>query len=375
MTVNLVRHWSYAQLGVILFDSHYVESIIMLASDTIFKPLYCAVPSFDPFSILGTWSEHDNVFVGGTGALWDTFDWACITYPELQLFLALLFDTLNAGASTVANVGLNSSIWGVGLQAHPNLLLDHVELILVEAASTSHWASSYGSAFTPALLSGSAQASPSFTMFLFTKLIVVASLMALFFMLTCTFTGLGGKSEWSADVEHVVSGLSVEVEKELFSVDDALHLLILLCVLLSGYFGALSFGALFQHYEVSVFLAILPLLFVSLVGIPLNLIFDFGLFFLTYLRGASSSKLILFELALDYIGVAAFFIRLSVQFVRLLIMFVIYFMMHEGVMTYQITNNFILFSGNGYSNVFHSLWSKTGLSYFLFTSVPMHMGY
>jgi Na+/proline symporter len=45
-----------------------------------------------------------------------------------------------------------------------------------------------------------------------------------------------------------------------------------------------------------------------LIGVPLNLLYDFGAFFLLYLRGVSTTKVLLFELAYDYIGVIAFFI-------------------------------------------------------------------
>jgi hypothetical protein len=105
------------------------------------------------------------------------------------------------------------------------------------------------------------------------------------------------------------------------------------------------------------------------------LLFDFGLFFLLYLRGVATTKVLLFELAYDYIGVVAFFTRLLVQFVRLILMFVVYFMMHEAVMFYQVGRGFAPFSGSTYNDVFTTLWNNGGVGYFLITVLPGQIGY
>jgi len=78
----------------------------------------------------------------------------------------------------------------------------------------------------------------------------------------------------------------------------------------------------------------MPLLFVFyfIILIPFNLLYDFGLFFLAYLRGSSNTSSLFFECVYDYIGIIAFFTRLIVQFVRLILMFVVYCLMHDTVM-------------------------------------------
>jgi hypothetical protein len=68
-----------------------------------------------------------------------------------------------------------------------------------------------------------------------------------------------------------------------------------------------------------------------LFGLPLNLLFDFGLSFLVFLRGGSASSSFILEVIFDYIGILAFFIRLTVQLVRLLVMFFIFSVMHDAV--------------------------------------------
>jgi hypothetical protein len=66
--------------------------------------------------------------------------------------------------------------------------------------------------------------------------------------------------------------------------------------------------------------------------IPASLLFDFGIYFLGYLRGVGSSALLLSEILFDYIAVFAFFIRLVVQGVRLLLMFFVYASFHDLIL-------------------------------------------
>jgi len=66
--------------------------------------------------------------------------------------------------------------------------------------------------------------------------------------------------------------------------------------------------------------------------IPASLLFDFGIYFLGYLRGVGSTPVFLSEALFDYIAVFAFFIRLVVQGVRLLLMFFVYASYHDLIL-------------------------------------------
>jgi len=140
------------------------------------------------------------------------------------------------------------------------------------------------------------------------------------------------KEEYQIDVEHSVINLSSEAEKEIFSIDDALNLLFFLLFFFGVYFGFLFLSMSSSFTELFVFFLPLLFIFYFIVLIPFNLLFDFGLFFVVYLRGSSNTSSLFFECVYDYIGVIAFFTRLIVQFVRLVLMFVVYCMMHDTVM-------------------------------------------
>jgi hypothetical protein len=140
------------------------------------------------------------------------------------------------------------------------------------------------------------------------------------------------KEGYQIDVEHSVINLSSEAEKEIFSIDDALNLLFFLLFFFGVYFGLLFLSMSSSFTELFVFFLPLLFIFYFIVLIPFNLLFDFGLFFVVYLRGSSNTSSLFFECVYDYIGVIAFFTRLIVQFVRLVLMFVVYCMMHDTVM-------------------------------------------
>lgn len=140
------------------------------------------------------------------------------------------------------------------------------------------------------------------------------------------------KEEFQLDIDHSVINLSSEAEKEIFSIDDALNLLFFLLFFFGVYFGFLFLSLSSSFTELFVFFLPLLFIFYFIILIPFNLLFDFGLFFVVYLRGSSNTSSLFFECVYDYIGVIAFFTRLIVQFVRLVLMFVVYCMMHDTVM-------------------------------------------
>jgi hypothetical protein len=170
------------------------------------------------------------------------------------------------------------------------------------------------------------------------QLVCVIYGVFLFTTLFFSFFSAVNAEEGAADVEFALVNLSVEAEKELFSAEDAKYLVIMFVALFGIYFGLAAF-AFGPNANIALFFTgFLPFLVITVLMIPTNLLFDFGLLFLLYLRGASNTNSFFFELAYDYIGVTAFYTRLVVQFVRLVLMFVVYCMMHETVALQKITH-------------------------------------
>jgi len=91
-----------------------------------------------------------------------------------------------------------------------------------------------------------------------------------------------------------------------------------------------------QDPETLLIIYTFPALYFLILLIPSSMIYDFGIFFLAYLRGVGPSPLIVLELVYDYIAFMAFYIRILVQAVRLLLMIFTYASLHDFVLYYSI---------------------------------------
>lgn len=183
------------------------------------------------------------------------------------------------------------------------------------------------------------------------------------------------KEGYQIDVEHSVINLSSEAEKEIFSIDDALNLLFFLLFFFGVYFGLLFLSMSSSFTELFVFFLPLLFIFYFIVLIPFNLLFDFGLFFVVYLRGSSNTSSLFFECVYDYIGVIAFFTRLIVQFVRLVLMFVVYCMMHDTVMLQNYSQKNFLVGDSFWEELMSVQPNGTSMFFFLFATFPLRLFY
>lgn len=68
---------------------------------------------------------------------------------------------------------------------------------------------------------------------------------------------------------------------------------------------------------------------ITILSIPVRLLWDFGLAFGMYVRGAASSSNLVVEAFFDIIGVIIVFTRFVVQNIRFLLVFVAFFELFE----------------------------------------------
>jgi hypothetical protein len=126
---------------------------------------------------------------------------------------------------------------------------------------------------------------------------------------------------------------------------------------------------------ISIFL-FLPALCYILIFVPIYLIWDYGMYFLTYLRGAGSTSSIIMEFVYDCIAFLAFFIRLSVQSVRLLLITLTFFSLYEFILFYINANWFysnfeqitklVLISKGVYKSYYYFVFVITKLMYWVY---------
>jgi len=122
--------------------------------------------------------------------------------------------------------------------------------------------------------------------------------------------------------------------------------------------------------ELTLVFYLFPGLYFIIIGIPTFLIYDFGIFFLAYLKGVGSSPLFITELVFDYIAVIIFYTRIIVQGVRLVLMLFTYISMHDLVLYFSFSQK-IFFGSELFMEELSNLnITLDSMSYFILFSLP-----
>jgi len=129
-------------------------------------------------------------------------------------------------------------------------------------------------------------------------------------------------SELSSDNEYISVWALSESEKELGSADDLIFLLVIVVYIFGWFFGSNFYFILSKLPEFTTFMYSIPGIFYVVFSVPTYLLYDYGLFYGTYLRGASVSSFFIYELGYDIIMISVFYIRLALQAIRLVLMFI-----------------------------------------------------
>ena len=141
----------------------------------------------------------------------------------------------------------------------------------------------------------------------------------------------------------------VESEKELGSLDD---LFIGISILITMY-GWFFFGTIFfNFFHSTAFSHIyigLPLFFFIILGMPSNLILDYGTLFPVFLRGSSNTTIFTLEFIYDILAVGVMYTRLVIQNIRLVLMFFAFFECYEFFFNYTFIIKNFYFYDTGYS--------------------------
>jgi hypothetical protein len=177
---------------------------------------------------------------------------------------------------------------------------------------------------------------------LFPQFILTIYFVGLIIVFYFSFFTSSTKEESLIDADFMLTSTAVESEEEIGSFDDMIIAGIMF-VYIFGWFFYFQCG-MFLNYgpEFLMVVYLMPALYYVIFCIPTFLIYDFGIFFLSYLRGASPLPVLIMELLYDYIAVFSFYIRLCVQGVRLLLMFFTFASLHDYIIFFTINPKFFL---------------------------------
>ncbi len=175
------------------------------------------------------------------------------------------------------------------------------------------------------------------------------------------------REENLADINFVFVNLLFESEKEIGSFDDILLSLVFLIFIFGWYFYMYAWSVMTATSDITIIFFLFPFLYYVILSLPTYLIYNFGIFFVTYLRGSSTSSLLIMELMYDYIAFLAFYIRLLVQSVRLILMIFTYLSLHDLILFFDFDLKLFInieLIWEAFSNYFNS----SSISYFFFNS-------
>jgi hypothetical protein len=151
------------------------------------------------------------------------------------------------------------------------------------------------------------------------------------------------KEENTIDSDYLISSTTVEAEKEITCLDDMVLCLVIIIYIFGWYFFIHCWSLLSSLPEVVLLFYLLPALYFIIFGIPTLLAFNFGIYFLIYLKGVGSGPIFTVEFVFDIIAVIIFYTRIIVQGVRLILMLFTYASLNEYVTFYNAPSKAFLF--------------------------------
>lgn len=207
------------------------------------------------------------------------------------------------------------------------------------------------------------------------QLVFLTLMIFLFASFFFSFYVTPSDDEASIDADYLSASVTVEAEKEIGSLDDILMPAIILIYTFGWYFYLHCWNLFSYLPELTLVLFFFPLLYYTILNTPVFLLYDFGIFFICYLRGIAPTQTLVFELLYDYIAVIAFYVRVLTQGVRLALMFFAYASMHDYIMYMHFYSAFSWGNESIWESIANINVSVSSITYFILVVLPFHMFY
>lgn len=185
------------------------------------------------------------------------------------------------------------------------------------------------------------------TTFMFINALFIMFFVILGVSFYFTFITSSTKEESTIDNDFMMHSITIEAEEEISSIDDILLTIIFVMYIFGWFFYIHCWVILTTIPELTILYYLFPLMYYVILNIPTFLVYDFGIFFLAYLKGSSQLPLLLLELVYDYIALAAFYIRILVQGVRLILMIFTFYSLQEMIVDMKANQRWFL----GYESI------------------------
>lgn len=164
-------------------------------------------------------------------------------------------------------------------------------------------------------------------------------LTIILFIVHFDYYGEYSSQENIIDHDYLIFNITIESEEEIGSLDDMLLGCVILLYVFLWFFWIHGWSSISIVPKLVMSVYLFPFIYFIIVFIPFSLLYDYGLYFLTYLNGVGKSIALIIELVFDYIAVAIFYLRLIVQNVRLAFMLFTFIELHELIIFYDVDKN------------------------------------
>lgn len=331
--------------------------------------LYSSVDKFFFLSIkftylLSSWTIFDESFNFYFLNNW----YSLFSNTEQQIFTSIFLDyyyELNNIKLSTINEWLKNIFDSVYTSY---IYTDHPELLFIKALLLLDSYIFFNGSLYVSLYTSQLNESFNLIIFSITHYIVVLLLLSFLFILYFS-PYINSTHENTVDLDFSATSLLIEAEKEISSIDDIILFSVTILYIFGWFFYLNIFTFLSTRIYTASILILLPFFFFTIIGIPSLLIYDFGLFFLVYLRGAGTTSLFLFELMYDYIAVMVFYTRIIVQNIRLLLMFFTVISLYDVFLFFNVSSENIFKNLNVHEsyNIDYFTEVNTSYSFFFFT--------
>lgn len=201
------------------------------------------------------------------------------------------------------------------------------------------------------------------------NLLVLLSIMTLFVIAYFSFYSSAVKEESLIDADYLTISGIYESEKEITAFDDIILMVSAIVLLFFWFFGANVLASASLVNSMKVLWVLVPLLYYFIGFFPTVLLWDYGVYFLVYLRGCGGSKVFFIEFFYDFLALLVYYIRLVVQNVRLVLCIVTFINMHDLVLHLNFNSNSLLASEDIIATFVNDDYSLNS-SYFAFINFP-----
>jgi hypothetical protein len=310
------------------------------------------------------------VFGDVSEAFFKYFWFLTFNYTSTQLLWATILDKYIV--TVLSNLFYDDFWFKAFMSSKDSLLIlcNHPEIIFIQDGLKNYILNPYSTEFFYSLISNDLMESYITPIVLLPQFVLSIYLVGLFSIFLFGFFSQSTTEENLIDHDFLINSLLVESEEEIGSLDDILIGGILFFFIFGWYFYFNAFFLLTWIPETMLVTYLFPGIYYIIICIPTFLLYDFGVFFLSYLNGVGSSSVILFSLVFDYIAFLAFYIRLTVQGVRLILMIFVYVSLYDFIVFHPVNGKLFLGGESLLGDISNFSLTHETFSYFFFSKLP-----